>query len=277
MEVSVAFAVLMIIYGWDVKNTWLISLIWISGWYPDFKHKKIIQSGFALEEGKHAHEQIIESGWDSDIFVWEWLGGQHAKCGSMEDSWKVFNKMPSPDMATWNAICRERAIHGHGKEALNPFDQMYEEGVQPDYITFVCLLSACSHEEHVAKWILELEPENAGGYVLLSNIYAAGEIILGLMHHVGYMAYTKLVLQDVEEEEKVFHFCQHSKKLLVALGLINTAPGTPLQIRKNMQVCEDCHTSTKLISKIVGTTIVVRDATHSYHFEDGICLCMDYR
>jgi pentatricopeptide repeat protein len=100
----------------------------------------------ALEEGKCAHEQIIESGWDSDIFVWEWLGGQHAKCGSMEDAWKVFNKLPSPDMATWNAICREHAIHGHGKEALNPFEQMYEEGVQPDDITFVCLLSACSHE-----------------------------------------------------------------------------------------------------------------------------------
>jgi hypothetical protein len=50
------------------------------------------------------------------------------------------------------------------------------------------------------------------------------------------MAYTKLVLQDVEEEEKVLQFCQHSEKLVVALGLINTAPGTPLQIRKNMQV-----------------------------------------
>ncbi len=53
--------------------------------------------------------------------MWEWLGGQHAKCGSMEDVWKVFNKMPSPDMATWNATCKEGAIHGHGKEALNPF------------------------------------------------------------------------------------------------------------------------------------------------------------
>jgi hypothetical protein len=100
----------------------------------------------ALEEGTHAHEQIIESGWDSDIFVGEWLGRQHAKCGSMEDAWKLFNKMPSPDMATWNPICKERAIHGHGKEALNPFEQMYEEGVQPDDITFVCLLLACSHE-----------------------------------------------------------------------------------------------------------------------------------
>ncbi len=36
-------------------------------------------------------------------------------------------------------------MHGHGKEALKHFEQMCEEGVQPDDITFVCLLSACSH------------------------------------------------------------------------------------------------------------------------------------
>ena len=36
-------------------------------------------------------------------------------------------------------------MHGHGKEALKHFAQMCEEGVQPDDITFICLLSACSH------------------------------------------------------------------------------------------------------------------------------------
>jgi pentatricopeptide repeat protein len=36
-------------------------------------------------------------------------------------------------------------MHGHGKEALKYFEQMCEEGVQPNYITFSCLLSACSH------------------------------------------------------------------------------------------------------------------------------------
>ncbi len=41
---------------------------------------------------------------------------------------------------------------------------------------------------------------------------------------------TKFVLHDVEEEEeeKVLHLCHHSEKLAIALGLINTAPGTPL-------------------------------------------------
>jgi hypothetical protein len=36
-------------------------------------------------------------------------------------------------------------MHGHGKEALKLFEQMCAEGVKPDDITFVCLLSACSH------------------------------------------------------------------------------------------------------------------------------------
>jgi hypothetical protein len=59
-------------------------------------------------------------------------------------------------------------------------------------------------------------------------------------------------MHDVEEEEKVFHLCHHSEKLAIAFGLIYMAPATPLWIRKNLWICEDCHTSTKFISEIVG-------------------------
>jgi pentatricopeptide repeat protein len=200
-----------------------------------------------LEEGRRAHEQIIQSGWDSDVKVGNCLIDMYAKCGSMEDAQRVFNKMPSHDVVSWNAILGGCAMHGHGNEALKHFEQMCEEGVQPDDITFVCLLSACSHadlvdegmrcyasmttvymvsaklehytcmvdllgragylqeaenmiktmphKQHVNVWkdllgacrihgnvemgecvaeqFLELEPENAVDYVLLSNIYAA--------------------------------------------------------------------------------------------------------
>jgi pentatricopeptide repeat protein len=57
----------------------------------------------------------------------------------------VFDKMPSQDVITWNAILGGCAMHGHGKEALEHFERMCEESVQPDEITFLCLLSACSH------------------------------------------------------------------------------------------------------------------------------------
>ncbi|KAH9568686.1 hypothetical protein CY35_03G089500 [Sphagnum magellanicum] len=77
------------------------------------------------------------------------------------------------------------------------------------------------------------------------EIFAERQRLSGLMHDDGHMPCTKFVQDDVEEEEdkeeKVFHFHHHSKKLAIALGLINTAPSTPLQIIKNMRVCEDCH------------------------------------
>jgi len=43
----------------------------------------------ALEEGKHAHEQIIERGWDSNAFLASSLVDMYAKCGSMKDAFRV--------------------------------------------------------------------------------------------------------------------------------------------------------------------------------------------
>ncbi len=43
-----------------------------------------------LKEGRCIHQQIIQSGLESDISV-----DMYAKCGSIEDAWRVFNKMPS--------------------------------------------------------------------------------------------------------------------------------------------------------------------------------------
>ncbi|CAK9192023.1 unnamed protein product [Sphagnum troendelagicum] len=56
--------------------------------------------------------------------------------------------------------------------------------------------------------------------------------------------------QIIQSEEKAFHLCRNSLKLAIAFGLINTAP--------------------------VGRAIMVRDANHFHHFEDGACSCMDY-
>jgi pentatricopeptide repeat protein len=172
---------------------------------------------------------------------------------------------------------------GHLQEAENMVMGMSRK---PDVATWRALLSACrihgnvEMAERVVKQIIELWPENAAVYVLLSNIYtAAGNrhlcedvepqrrekavkkqpsrtwievncevhtVVLddqdhhqiieicaellrlsALMHDAGYIPCTEFVLNDMEEE-KVFPLCHHSEKLAIALGLINTPPGTPL-------------------------------------------------
>ncbi len=49
----------------------------------------------ALEDGRHVHEQIIQNGCESNVFVGSSLVDMYTKCGSMENAWRVFTKMPS--------------------------------------------------------------------------------------------------------------------------------------------------------------------------------------
>jgi pentatricopeptide repeat protein len=97
----------------------------------------------AIEEGRCAHEQIIQSGLEQ-MFLCRIAWLTYAKCGSIEDARRVFNKMPSQNVVTWNAILGGCAMHGCGKEALKHFEQMCE-GVHPNDITFICLLSPFGH------------------------------------------------------------------------------------------------------------------------------------
>lgn len=68
----------------------------------------------------------------------------------------------------------------------------------------------------------------------------------------------------------------HSERLAIALGLLSATKGTPLRILKNLRVCRDCHTMTKLISSVYRIEIIVRDRTRFHHFRDGSCSCSDY-
>jgi pentatricopeptide repeat protein len=78
----------------------------------------------ALEEGRHAHRQIIEHGWDSDIIVGNSLIDMYSKCGSLEDACKVFESMASHDVITWNAMISGHVKCGEGQKALELFHQM---------------------------------------------------------------------------------------------------------------------------------------------------------
>jgi pentatricopeptide repeat protein len=52
----------------------------------------------AIEEGRCVHQQIIQNGLESDVFMGSSLVDMYAKCGSIGDAWRVFNKMPSRDV-----------------------------------------------------------------------------------------------------------------------------------------------------------------------------------
>lgn len=103
-------------------------------------------SGIAsLENGRQLHSLAIKAGQSTDTFVSSALVDMYAKCGYISDAETLFNGMQSHDTVLWNTIICGYSQHGEGDKALQAFRQMINEGVLPDRVTFIGILSACSH------------------------------------------------------------------------------------------------------------------------------------
>lgn len=110
----------------------------------------------------------------------------------------------------------------------------------------------------------------------MKEIYRKLEKIKERLQMAGHSPDTSQVLFDIDEEEKETAVQHHSEKLAIAFGLINTLPGKPIHIVKNLRVCDDCHSATKLISQIYDREIIVRDRVRYHHFKNGTCSCKDF-
>ncbi|KAH9305021.1 hypothetical protein KI387_009425 [Taxus chinensis] len=98
-----------------------------------------------LELGKQLHAHIIGTGYASSLSVETSLVNVYAKCGSIDVAAQVFDKMVCKNLVSWNAMIAGYAHNGNGKEALQLFEVMLEAGMKPDDVTFLGILSACSH------------------------------------------------------------------------------------------------------------------------------------
>ncbi|KAL4580590.1 hypothetical protein LXL04_016790 [Taraxacum kok-saghyz] len=352
----------------------------------------------ALELGNWALNFINEnqiklsvSGYNSLIFM-------YSKCGNMKEAQKIFNKMETRDVISYNTLITGFAAHGDGSSAIEIIKKMKKDNFQPDRITYIGVLTACSHSglikegqnlfesittpdvdhyacmvdllgrvgkldeakrliekmpmtphagvygsllhasrirkrldlgEFAANELFKIEPQNSGNYVLLSNMYASmgkwGDVervrkdmeLIGVkkstgwsfveyngklhkfivgdksherskdiykllmelrkkMRELGHNVDKGSVLRDVEDEEKEEMVGTHSEKLAVCFGILVSEKGSSIRVVKNLRVCWDCHEVMKIVSKLEGREIILRDNNRFHCFRDGLCSCNDY-
>ncbi|XP_012489585.1 pentatricopeptide repeat-containing protein At5g39680 [Gossypium raimondii] len=99
----------------------------------------------ALRHGNVLYGEIVKSGFKDHVIVGNALINMYAKCGDIEAASKVFLDMMYRDCITWNAMICGYSHHGLGKEAMALFNDLLAAGECPNYVTFVGVLSACSH------------------------------------------------------------------------------------------------------------------------------------
>ncbi|KNA12201.1 hypothetical protein SOVF_127900 [Spinacia oleracea] len=297
-------------------------------------------SGLAMHgDATHALDlflRMVDEGFRPDDITFVGVLSACTQAGLVDHGRKYFNSMIqdykiSPKLHHYGCMIDLLGRAGLFDEAEAIMDTM---PMEPDGAIWGSLLAACKlHKkvemaEKVANHLFELEPNNPGPYVLLSNTYATAsrwddvarvrmrlndlgmkkvpgctsieidsivhEFLVGDKLHPqskaiyemvnevdkllalnGHVPDTSEVLYDMDEDWKEGALSHHSERLAIAYGLISTKPGTMIRIVKNLRVCGNCHSATKLISKIFNREIIARDRNRFHHFKDGQCSCQD--
>lgn len=99
----------------------------------------------ALDLGEWIHRYTKKRGFYKIVPLMNALIDMYAKCGNIEEALNVFESMQSRSVITWTIMIAGFALHGLGNEALNMFKRMEMQNVRPNDVTFIAILSACSH------------------------------------------------------------------------------------------------------------------------------------
>ncbi|CAL1392402.1 unnamed protein product [Linum trigynum] len=98
-----------------------------------------------LDHGRSLHGMIIKTQPGFDLILENSVVSMYAKCGELRDACKIFSRMTSRDDISWNSMIMGFAHHGLANEALQVFEAMMESRTRPNSLTFLAVLSACSH------------------------------------------------------------------------------------------------------------------------------------
>ncbi|CAI0446559.1 unnamed protein product [Linum tenue] len=223
------------------------------------------------------------------------------RSGRLEEAEELVNSMPiEPNPAVYGSLLGACRIHGNaelgerigrlllelepnnsGRYALlsniyakaERWDDvaevrklMKERGVKTNPGSSMIELGGCVHEFKMGE----------GCHPKMKEIYSTLKVMIERLEMEGYVPNTSQVLFNIEEEEKETALQYHSEKLAIAFGFISTKPGETIRVVKNLRVCDDCHSAIKLISRVYGREIVLRDRVRYHHFRDGTCSCKDF-
>ncbi|CAL9058007.1 unnamed protein product [Musa banksii] len=104
-----------------------------------------------LKQGEMIHSQVVKAGYEANLCVCGSLVDMYAKNGNLEGARSVFYRIKDPDLKCWNSLIGGYGNYGNAEQAFELFNKMVKKGLQPDHVTYLSLLSTCSHSGMVER------------------------------------------------------------------------------------------------------------------------------
>ncbi|XP_059640336.1 putative pentatricopeptide repeat-containing protein At3g15130 [Cornus florida] len=97
------------------------------------------------EQGKQMHSYAIKVPSGFDVSLANSIVDMYLKCGLIEEAERLFSEMPEKNVVSWTIMITGYGKHGLGREATHLFKKMHLDNIEPDGVTYLAVLSACSH------------------------------------------------------------------------------------------------------------------------------------
>lgn len=254
-----------------------------------------------VDEGVRLFYSMAESGFVPNVKHYGSMVDLLGRSGRLEEAYDIINSMPMlPDVVLWQTLLGASKTYGNVEMAEIASQKLTEMGSSScgDLVLLSNIYAAHERWDDVGRvrevmkkkylkkipgfsyteveGIIHKFVNGDQSHQKSQQIYAKLDEINFKMRTHGYVAKTNIVLHDIGEEDKENALSYHSEKLAVAFGLISSSEGTPIQVIKNLRICEDCHEVIKLVSKIFNREIIVRDRSRFHRFKEGLCSCNGY-
>ncbi|ESQ50606.1 hypothetical protein EUTSA_v10022616mg [Eutrema salsugineum] len=154
-----------------------------------------------LDIGNEVHMYTVQNGFLHDVYIGSALVDMYSKCGSLNRALLVFFNLPKKNLFCWNSIIEGLAAHGYAQEALRMFAKMEMESVKPNAVTFVSVLTACTHAGLVEEgW--RIYRSMIDDYSIVSNIKHYG-CMVDLLSKAGLIHEALELIESMEFEPNV--------------------------------------------------------------------------
>lgn len=205
----------------------------------------IADLGF-VEEGKWLHAYLTMNKIElSSGFIGSALIDMYSKCGYIENAYHVFRSISHRrNIGDWNSLISGLAIHGLGRDAHDIFLDMERMDIKPNEITFLGLLSACSHGGLVEEGQLHFQVMH-GKYKVVPRLQHYG-CMIDLFSRAGRLEEALGMIQNMPFEADVLAW----KAILSAsLKHVNTEIGESAALQA-IELAPDESSSYVLLSNL---------------------------
>ncbi|XP_062096803.1 putative pentatricopeptide repeat-containing protein At1g10330 [Humulus lupulus] len=103
----------------------------------------------ALYLGKQIHGHVIRNEVQLSVYMGTALIDFYGKSGLLNAATNMFDQMTVKKICTWNAMISALSSNGQAIKALDLFENLKKEGLKPNCVTFVTILTACGRGKFV--------------------------------------------------------------------------------------------------------------------------------